>query len=113
MCGGHIEFPDHALGTTVACPHCAKTTRLKPSDLPLIESPAEEKLLAALPAASTEEDHPFRRPVIKLAFFALVLVLVLVAMIVAVNHFSKLATQRAIQHPQTAPPPVTNTSPVR
>ncbi len=31
-CSGHIEFPIHALGQTIPCPHCAKTiTLLKPT----------------------------------------------------------------------------------
>jgi hypothetical protein len=31
-CGGHIEFPAHALGQIIPCPHCAKTiTLLKPA----------------------------------------------------------------------------------
>jgi hypothetical protein len=27
-CGGHIEFPSHALGQKIGCPHCAKTITL-------------------------------------------------------------------------------------
>jgi hypothetical protein len=27
-CGGHIEFPAHALGQKITCPHCAKTITL-------------------------------------------------------------------------------------
>jgi ribosomal protein S27E len=31
-CGGHIEFPPHAVGQKIQCPHCAKTiTLLKPA----------------------------------------------------------------------------------
>ena len=31
-CGGHIEFPSHALGQKIDCPHCAKTiTLLRPA----------------------------------------------------------------------------------
>lgn len=31
-CGGHIEFPVHALGQKISCPHCARTiTLLKPT----------------------------------------------------------------------------------
>jgi len=28
QCGGHIEFPAHAAGMTVPCPHCGKPTSL-------------------------------------------------------------------------------------
>jgi len=28
VCGGHIEFPAHALGMSVGCPHCGGTTEL-------------------------------------------------------------------------------------
>ena len=32
LCGGHIEFPSHAIGQKIPCPHCAKTiTLLKPT----------------------------------------------------------------------------------
>jgi len=28
LCGGHIEFPAHAIGQQIQCPHCAKTITL-------------------------------------------------------------------------------------
>ena len=32
LCGGHVEFPVHAIGQKIPCPHCAKTiTLLKPT----------------------------------------------------------------------------------
>jgi len=32
LCGGHIEFPTHAVGQKIECPHCAKTiTLLRPA----------------------------------------------------------------------------------
>jgi len=27
-CGGHIEFPAEAVGTSIDCPHCGKSTEL-------------------------------------------------------------------------------------
>jgi len=30
-CGGHLEFPGHAAGQTVPCPHCGQPTSLVPS----------------------------------------------------------------------------------
>jgi hypothetical protein len=39
-CGNHIEFPDSAAGTTIACPHCGQWT-----ELPLPEKPPARKSL--------------------------------------------------------------------
>ncbi len=39
LCGGHIEFPVEAAGTTADCPHCGKQTELllaQPKDQPAI-----------------------------------------------------------------------------
>jgi len=33
-CGGHIEFPAHGLGQTVACPHCTAMITLQKPDVP-------------------------------------------------------------------------------
>src|SRR5260370_38148591 len=35
-CGGHVEFPAEAAGTTIDCPHCGKPTEL------LLAAPPEE-----------------------------------------------------------------------
>ena len=37
-CGGHIEFPTAALGSTVACPHCGSETRMLANLPPVLES---------------------------------------------------------------------------
>jgi len=28
LCGGHLEFPAEAVGTSIDCPHCGKSTEL-------------------------------------------------------------------------------------
>jgi predicted RNA-binding Zn-ribbon protein involved in translation (DUF1610 family) len=40
-CGGKIEFPGHAMGVTIACPHCGKDTILSaPQAAPVAAAPA-------------------------------------------------------------------------
>jgi hypothetical protein len=39
-CGGHLEFPADAAGTTANCPHCGKPTEL------LLALPPQERTLA-------------------------------------------------------------------
>lgn len=34
LCGGHIEFPDDALGQKIQCPHCSKNITLLSQDKP-------------------------------------------------------------------------------
>ena len=43
-CGGHIEFPAEAVGTTTDCPHCGKTTDLLLA-VPKIESSVPTKAI--------------------------------------------------------------------
>jgi hypothetical protein len=36
-CGGHIEFPTHGAGRTIACPHCGAATLLAPGQTAPLE----------------------------------------------------------------------------
>jgi predicted RNA-binding Zn-ribbon protein involved in translation (DUF1610 family) len=39
-CGGKIEFPSHAMGVTIACPHCGKDTILSAAQAAPVAGPA-------------------------------------------------------------------------
>lgn len=65
-CGGHIEFPAEAAGTSIECPHCGKTTEL------LLTAPAAQPSLP-------------RKKIILTVFTIALLVLGLGAALVALN----------------------------
>ena len=80
-CGGHIEFPNEAVGNVVACPHCEQAVALVMDDfLPASEeaSPAAE-LTPAQIAAAFQGNVPKTRVSI---FYQLGLVIVAITMII-------------------------------
>ena len=86
-CGGHIEFPADAAGTTTDCPHCGKTTEL---------------LLAAPP----EEPSVPRAAIVWTVIAILILGLGLAGSLAALKRAQKLAARQ--KQLATAPVPATN-----
>src|SRR5262245_50511501 len=50
-CGGHIEFPGHAVGMSIGCPHCGATTDLY-AEPPMPSAPSPPVLATMTPAPS-------------------------------------------------------------
>src|SRR6266446_10065891 len=74
-CGGHVEFPAEAAGTTIDCPHCGKPTEL---------------LLAAPP----EEPSVPRMTIVWTVSAMLILGLGLAGALVALKHAENLAARK-------------------
>ena len=47
-CGGHLEFPGHAAGQTVPCPHCGQATSLAPTGAKSTTGGARKRWLVGL-----------------------------------------------------------------
>ena len=77
-CGGPIEFPAELVGTLATCPRCRKQTEL------MLALPPEEP---ALP----------RKVIIWTVVTALILVSGLIATVVGLKHFEKLAAQQGVR----------------
>ena len=74
-CGGHIEFPADAVGTTIECPHCGQPTEL------MLAAPPEEPTIP-------------RSTLVWTAMTVLVLVVGLVGALVALKRAEKGAAAR-------------------
>src|SRR5438093_305476 len=74
-CGGHLEFPAEAIGTSIDCPHCGKSTEL---------------VLAAPPEVPTVP----RRTVVWTAITILILLLGLPGALMALKRAEKRGVQR-------------------
>jgi hypothetical protein len=74
-CGSPIQFPAELIGTMTTCPRCRKQTELR------LESPPEEP---AVP----------RKTIVWTVIAALILVAGLIAALVALKRFEKLATRQ-------------------
>jgi len=85
-CGGHVEFPAEAAGTTIDCPHCGKPTEL---------------LLAAPP----EEPSVPRMTIVWTLVAVLVLALGLAGALAALNRAQKWATRQKQQAATRGPAP--------
>ena len=79
-CGGSIEFPAEMIGATATCPRCRKQTELR---------------LASPPA---EPSVP-RKAIVWTVVTALILVAGLVATLVGLKHFEKLAARQRDRAP--------------
>jgi ribosomal protein S27E len=95
-CGGHIEFPPEAAGTTAECPHCGKATDL---------------LLAAPP---TESSVP-KRAIVYTVIAAAILIGGLIAAQIALKRAQRLTAQKkeaaaAATAKQAAPSPAADTA---
>ncbi len=83
-CGGPIQFPAELIGTLTTCPRCRKQTELR------LESPPEE---AAVP----------RKAIVWTIVAVLILVTGLIAVLVVLKRFEKLAAGQKNRPPATAP----------
>jgi hypothetical protein len=82
-CGGPIQFPAELIGTTTTCPRCRKQTELR------LESPPEE---SSVP----------RKAIVLTVVTALILVAGLVAALVALKRYEKLAARQRERAAATA-----------
>jgi len=94
VCGGQIEFPAEAVGTTAECPHCGKPTEL------LLALPPQERTVPL-------------KTLIYTALAILILVGGLVATIIALKRAERMtgrgsATPIAAPEPPAAPTPPAN-----
>ena len=90
-CGGQIEFPAEAVGTTAACPHCGQPTEL------FLAVPPHARIVPA-------------KTVIYTAIAILILISGLVAAIIALKRAERMtgrnsATPIAAPQPPAAPTP--------
>ena len=88
-CGGHLEFPAEAIGTSIDCPHCGRSTEL---------------MLAAPPEVPTVP----RRTVVWTAITILILLLGLGGALMALKRAEKRAAAKREQ--EAASPASTETS---
>jgi uncharacterized OB-fold protein len=92
VCGGQIEFPAEAAGTTAECPHCGKPTEL------FLAVPPQARMVPA-------------KTVVYAAIAILILISGLVAAIIALKRAERM-TGRNSATPITAPrPPAVPTPP--
>ena len=94
VCGGQIEFPAEATGTTAECPHCGKPTEL------FLAVPPQARIVPV-------------KTVIYTAIAILILIGGLVAAIIALKRAERMtgrdsATPIAAPQPPTAPTPPAN-----
>jgi uncharacterized paraquat-inducible protein A len=89
QCGGPIHFPAELIGTTATCPRCRKQTEL------CLESPQEEPTLP-------------RKATLWTLVAALILIGGLVAALIVLKRFEKLAAGQKHRPPAAAS---TNTAP--
>jgi hypothetical protein len=83
-CGGPIQFPAELIGTVTTCPHCRKQTELR------LESPPEEPSLP-------------RKAIIWTVVAALILIAGLIAALVVLKRYEKLAAGQKNRAPVAAP----------
>jgi uncharacterized paraquat-inducible protein A len=75
-CGGSLEFPAGAVGTTAPCPHCGRPTEL------LLAAPPRERIVPA-------------RTIVYAALALLILLAGLVAVIIALKRAERISEQRS------------------
>src|SRR5438477_6426892 len=91
-CGGHLEFPAEAVGTSVDCPHCGKKTEL------WLAPPPEEP---AVP----------RRTLIWTAITVLILLASLAGAVVALKRAEKRAAAKRQATPAALPASASDSQP--
>src|SRR5947208_2692327 len=64
-CGGHIEFPSHAAGMSIGCPHCGATTDLNAA--PVEVPPGIPVVAAAPPPLPRIQSAPVQRSALPIA----------------------------------------------
>ena len=91
-CGGYLEFPAEAVGTTADCPHCGRPTEL------LLAPPAPERTVPL-------------RTIIYTAIAILILVGGLVAVMVALKRAERVTGRKSEIPTATTPQPATAPAP--
>ncbi|MCX8155143.1 MAG: hypothetical protein N3J91_01615 [Verrucomicrobiae bacterium] len=104
VCGRRVEFPSEHSGQSATCPHCGRTTRLKPAPVELLEAappePGAPSPSPALQPASSSAPEPdpvqrrLRRSYLKLLVLTVILVALLVGLVWIAEWLHTLALQR-------------------
>jgi DNA-directed RNA polymerase subunit RPC12/RpoP len=87
VCGRRLEFSVEHSGQSITCPHCGRTTRLKPAPPELIEAAPPEVIPPQPLAASETEPEPdatqrrLQRSYLKLAIVTVILVAILIGLV--------------------------------